>query len=205
MQDIVDHIEDNGLEDEVLDHLDDDVVEEEPEPVEEPEDDTFEVEVPSPEVDEDATFEPETVEEPEPVQEPEVVPDVESEPVVEAEPSVELPELTWLEEGDILAGYLFSNADCTGDLFDLYIPSSEVAPYEMNAGVFGDAGWNDKGGSIVVFPGFMIELWQHHPYQGIGGEYYGSADMNGNPVCQSLGNLADEVSSGIIHEVSVDN
>ena len=116
-----------------------------------------------------------------------------------------MPEVDFLQEGDVLAGYLFSNDDCTGEWFDLHIPSFGFAPYTMNAGEFGDAGWNDKGGSIVVYPGFMIELWQHHPYEGIGGEYYGSADMNGNPVCQSLGNLTDEVSSGIIHEISVDN
>ena len=48
----------------------------------------------------------------------------------------------------------------------------------------------------------MIELWSENLNEGLSGEFYGSEDEGSyDLVCQPLGDLANEVSSGVIHEI----
>ena len=64
-----------------------------------------------------------------------------------------------------------------------------------------DAGWNDKGASVTVPPGFELALYQHGGMGGTKVIYPGQANDDGTLVCQSLGSLAGQMSDSEFYRV----
>ena len=65
------------------------------------------------------------------------------------------------------------------------------------------AGWNDKGASVTVPPGYELALWQHGNMGGAKVIYPGQANEDGTLVCQSLGTLAYQMSDSEFYRVDM--
>lgn len=70
-------------------------------------------------------------------------------------------------------------------------------------GAIAGAGWNDKGASVTVPPGFELALWQHGGKGGAKVVYPGQANDDGTLVCQSLGSLVRQMSDSEFYRVDL--
>jgi len=77
---------------------------------------------------------------------------------------------------------LFINADCTGETFEWGLNEGELSK-RLDYPTIDSMGWNDRGQSVMVPPGFKLELWVDARFGGDKFEFFGQANEDGTLVC----------------------
>ena len=91
---------------------------------------------------------------------------------------------------------LYENADCTGPSTEWVLESHKLE-LRRNWHSLNDAGWNDRGESVMVPKGYILTMWEHPGFKGTGLSYHGQENEDGSMVCQDIGVLKDVVSDSL--------
>ena len=76
---------------------------------------------------------------------------------------------------DSYAAVVFENDDCTGDMIEWDLKEGEES-FRIDGDEMWNRGWDNRGKSVAVAPGYHFNLWQHPDMTGIKLEFIGEAD-----------------------------
>lgn len=116
--------------------------------------------------------------------------------IVEVADVVEdLPEPVEEVVAEVVAAVVYSNADCTGDFKEWSLEEGQES-LRLDFDHIWNSGWDNRGQSVIVSPGYQFNLWQHPNFGGIKLEFIGG------PECQDLNVLKNEMSDSEVFLVS---